>query len=204
MINKFLFAFAMTAVAAGAQASVIGGVANQNPSSFISLSSSADVSVVGGELYPANTNGLPNAAIPMNGAPDQKLTQGVWLGVGPGNGSGGDAVVSFVDPTSFVSFLWGSPDDYNKLVVTTNLGSYTFQSSNLLGLVYEGNQDFASYVGFTAIGESIESLTFSSSSNAFEASNFSVTTPVPEPESYALLLGGLGVVGFMVRRRRQA
>lgn len=27
-------------------------------------------------------------------------------------------------------------------------------------------------------------------------------TPVPEPETYALLLGGLGVVGFIARRRK--
>jgi hypothetical protein len=34
-------------------------------------------------------------------------------------------------------------------------------------------------------------------------SNFSVTTPVPEPGSYAMLLAGLGLVGFMVKRRKQ-
>lgn len=27
-------------------------------------------------------------------------------------------------------------------------------------------------------------------------------TPVPEPETYALLLGGLGVIGFVARRRK--
>ena len=30
-----------------------------------------------------------------------------------------------------------------------------------------------------------------------------IATPVPEPETYALLLAGLGVLGFVARRRRQ-
>ena len=29
-----------------------------------------------------------------------------------------------------------------------------------------------------------------------------VTTPVPEPESYGMMLGGLGLLGFMVRRKK--
>ena len=31
---------------------------------------------------------------------------------------------------------------------------------------------------------------------------FSEVSPVPEPETYAMLLAGLGLVGFMVRRRK--
>lgn len=30
----------------------------------------------------------------------------------------------------------------------------------------------------------------------------SMTTPVPEPETYGLMLGGLGVLGFLARRRK--
>lgn len=33
--------------------------------------------------------------------------------------------------------------------------------------------------------------------------NVGAVAPIPEPETYALMLAGLGVVGFMARRRRQ-
>lgn len=33
--------------------------------------------------------------------------------------------------------------------------------------------------------------------------NFTYTAPVPEPSTYALMLGGLGMVGFMAYRRRK-
>ena len=33
--------------------------------------------------------------------------------------------------------------------------------------------------------------------------NFQVTTPIPEPETYAMLLAGLGVLGFAARRRQR-
>lgn len=36
------------------------------------------------------------------------------------------------------------------------------------------------------------------------AFNFGATPPIPEPETYALLLAGLGAVGFVARRRRAA
>jgi len=35
------------------------------------------------------------------------------------------------------------------------------------------------------------------------SSAFGVTTPVPEPETYAMMLAGLGMLGFMARRRKQ-
>jgi hypothetical protein len=35
------------------------------------------------------------------------------------------------------------------------------------------------------------------------AEQVALSTPVPEPESYALMLAGLGLMGFIARRRKQ-
>jgi len=35
------------------------------------------------------------------------------------------------------------------------------------------------------------------------AINFSPTAPIPEPEAYAMMLAGLGLMGFVARRRKQ-
>lgn len=204
-MKSILAAVALGASALAANAGVIGGVAaNQDPTSFITLSSA---NVTGGALYGGNQ--LPYAAIPTNVSPPIN-TVGTWLAAGPegnANNGGGNAVVSFAGGTSFISFLWGSPDTYNTLVVnTTSSGSHTFTSADFPTIVFNGDQSFASYIGFTTTGgDLITSLSFQSpATDAFEASNFSVTTPVPEPETYALMLAGLGAVGYMARRRKSA
>ena len=70
--------------------------------------------------------------------------------------------------------------------------------------VTNGDQTFNQSVQFTGIGTSlITSLVFNSTQNSFEAGRFTVTTPIPEPETYALLLGGLGAMGFVARLRKQ-
>jgi hypothetical protein len=55
------------------------------------------------------------------------------------------------------------------------------------------------------MGSGITSLSFTNSSSidAFEVANFSIT-PIPEPETYALMLAGLAALGFVSKRRKQA
>ena len=44
---------------------------------------------------------------------------------------------------------------------------------------------------------------FNDSLNGIFTISGTVLNPVPEPETYALMLAGLGVVGYMARRRKQ-
>lgn len=196
-----LLASAALIASAGAQAQVVGSVGG-GVGTFLTLSSAglsggSVATLAGGTIYNSDQ---PFADIPAGG-----VFGGNFLAVGPTAGQ--PATLTFTGGgLGYISFLWGSPDTYNVLTVTTTAGSQVF-STTLLGLPGDGNQSFSSYVQFSALGSSkILSLTFNNNpgQNAFETANYSITAPVPEPETYALMLAGLGVMGFMARRRRDA
>lgn len=66
--------------------------------------------------------------------------------------------------------------------VASSLGTYFFDSSfnNIVSASWTSNSAFA-----------------------FDNINVSAVSAVPEPSTYALMLGGLGMVGFMATRRRK-
>ncbi len=123
------------------------------------------------------------------------------------NGAGnGKAKLTFANAVSSFSFLWGSPDNYNFLEIMGSDSAlpYLFNGTQL-GVLggFTSNGNNANTRVFTITGNEgtmINSITFRSEGIAFEiASNLA---PIPEPETYALMLAGLGAVGFMARRRR--
>ena len=108
------------------------------------------------------------------------------------NGFSNIGTISFAVPITSFTFLWGSPDSYNRLTdgtVTVTGSSFSSGTGN--------NAESKLFTFVDALG--FTSLTFSTTGVAFEIA----AAPVPEPETYALLLAGLGVGALLFRRRKR-
>jgi hypothetical protein len=208
---KILSASLVLAASFGAQAQVTGSLGGGSGSFLVlsspatctlatpcSLTGSVNASIVGGTIL--------NADQPFADIPKGAIAGGNFLSAGPTTTE--PSTVMFIGGgVDYVSFLWGSPDLYNTLTVVTTAGDYVFSAAGLGFSVTNGDQSFSQYVQFQAdAGTDILGLEFANSPSidAFEVANFSVTAPVPEPETYALMLAGLAAVGFIGRRRRRA
>jgi PEP-CTERM motif len=117
----------------------------------------------------------------------------------------GPGVVTFETGVSYYGFLWGSPDAYNKVDFYNGdklLGS--FDGSAVLKPP-NGDQTYSAYYDvFADAGESITKVEFYSDRNAFETDNHAfMTSPAPEPEIYAMIAVGLGVMGWAARKKKR-
>ncbi len=152
--------------------------------------------LTGGNLVTGSVSGV--SAAPAFSATTADPNQ--YLSV-PG---GGPATLTFA-PTKTVSVYVGSLDTYNTLSFG-GPGATVFTGS-ALGAVSgaaNGNQTAANTNGrfvFT-FANAVDSLNFSSSSNAFEVADVA-TGSVPEPATWALMLIGVAGMGAALRASRR-
>ena len=126
----------------------------------------------------------------------------------PINASSGTATLNLGGSFSSLSFYWGSVDDYNTVTLIQSDGTETsFDGTDIgFGVDFDGNQtdnDSNVRVNFLATGAGISSIRFNSTGFAFETDTFAGTA-VPEPATWAMMVGGFGMMGFAARRRRVA
>jgi len=113
----------------------------------------------------------------------------------------GVADLSDVQTLSNYSALVGTTDQDNLLI-------FSQETSRLLEVSRTGQ--VLSEMDFSSIASDIEGVTIDSNGTIYlvgETPSLYVLTsnviPVPEPESYALILAGLGLLGAVARRRNQ-
>ena len=117
-----------------------------------------------------------------------------YFAAGPGNPEN-PAKLSFGQNQTSLSFLWGSPDDFNHLFFyLDDVLVEEFTGTPITGSPSAGSK----LVTFTGL---FDEVWFESrGSNAFEFANLT-TTPVPLPAGAALILTGLGGLALMRRRK---
>lgn len=132
-----------------------------------------------------------------------------------------NAAASF-DPASPATYTWTLKFDLTNYVASTASFSARWSadnggtvSLNGVSLGVHGDTAYSSWSAFSAAGPSfvsgVNELVFTVTNLAQNGGNptglrvefvNSNVTAVPEPETYAMMLAGLGIIGFVARRRR--
>ena len=136
-----------------------------------------------GGSYSLDLNGSSAATISQSFATSVGTTYNVSFSMAGNHDGGGDKTITVgvTDPHSFSFALAGS----SHAAMGWQAESFSFVATSAVSTLTFAGSPANSYYGAAL-------------------DNVSVTAAVPEPETYAMLLAGLGLVGAIARRRRAA
>lgn len=150
---------------------------------------------------PAGNLLFTGSADGQNATPFGDTSQYVSVGTSATPQSATLLVSSFAN---YIGLYWGSIDTYNNILITYTDSTSDSVSSLSYGLLSPSNGDQglngSKYVNIFT-DRAIQSITFSSTSKAFEFDNVSVAA-VPEPSTWAMMILGFLGVGFVAYRRK--
>lgn len=203
---KFIAAAALMAVSLSSQAAV----------TTTSLASEANATVIGFEGFDGlvNTTGSVylGQGVTFSGATDAELAppvrdlgdNGLWtFGLNGFAASGSDGVLTFSfsnlmsGVTAFISHNAGE----TVLVEALGVGGSVLESTTVS---FASSLGWESYDEGTTIGFVRNDLDIQALRITGVGAVADTVSAVPEPETYAMLLAGLGLMGAVARRRRQA
>ena len=184
------------------------GATTVNFNSSLTLPSAANFNYSGGAVV----NGTTGNHAPPSGDTSNYYSVGPFDGTanGPTFSGNFNYVHAPAAPLLFYfGFNYSSPDTYNSVDImlgNTVLQTFTgLQLATPLGFPADGDQRTSRYMNVVAdnAGQYFDRVRFNSTLNAFETDNHAFAA-IPEPETYAMLLAGLGLMGFVAHRRKQA
>jgi hypothetical protein len=167
--------------------STVGGAGNQQGyfgSSSNGASSSFTLSANTIAIFSAT--GATNAATtvgynPLTGGNESGYSIAQLTASGSAGINGSQSMSDYLNSYAYSTATWDP---------VTSTYKYSGQQDNKSGLL---SVSFVNTTGRSLTG-SFQAYTY--------AYGYSTISPVPEPETYAMLLAGLGMMGFMVRRRK--
>lgn len=108
--------------------------------------------------------------------------------------------VTFVNPVYGVGMNFGIVDKWNSTSLAVTYTLSTGEVINTSAPLLTGTGNAMAYFGFTS-DVAFSSFNINAPSQGVALDNLTFASAVPEPESCAMLLAGLGLMGFMTRRK---